>query len=116
MEETQKFITIPYNEEMKQNIPLDSNKIEKINTQFSNGTIPIKTFVEMAELKNVVASVSSPSDKSSQPSITEIKMDEKQIYPPSKQEGGSKRRGGRKSRVSTRRGGGRKSRRRHNYI
>jgi hypothetical protein len=74
--------------------------------------LPIKTFVEIAELQGVVAKVSIPPNGNL--SITEIKMGDNTIYPPTKSS--SKSRGGRKSRVSTRRGGGRKSRRRHNYI
>jgi len=98
---------------MKKQIPLDSNKINEINTKFPKDPLPIKTFVEIAKLEDVVATVSIPSDNS-QISIIDIKMGNNKIYPLT--QGGSKSRGGRKSRVSTRRGGGRKSRRRHNYI
>ena len=112
VQQQKSVITVPY-DEMKKQIPLDSTKINKINTRFPKDPLPIKTFVEMAQLQDVVATVSIPSDNS-QISITEIKIGNIQIYPPT--QGGSKPRGGRKSRVSSRRGGGRKSRRRHNYI
>jgi len=113
VQQQKRVITITYDDEMKKQIPLDSNKINEINTKFPKDPLPIKTFVEIAKLEDVVATVSIPSDNS-QISIIDIKMGNNKIYPLT--QGGSKSRGGRKSRVSTRRGGGRKSRRRHNYI
>ena len=117
VKQQKRVITITYNDEMKKQIQLDSKKINEINAKFPKDPLPIKTFVEIAKLENVVATVSIPSGDNSQISILDINMGDNQIY--TLTQGGSKstkRGGGRKSRVSTRRGGGRKSRRRHNYI
>jgi|LauGreDrversion4_2_1035121.scaffolds.fasta_scaffold141021_2 hypothetical protein len=92
---------------------LTDENVKTINTQIGNQkSLPIQEFVKIAKLENVVATVSIPLND--EPSITEIKISNERIYPPT--QGDHKRGGGRKSRVSTRRGGGRKSRRRHNYI
>ena len=101
-------ITIPYESISKL---LDEDKKKSFENQ--KDPLPINDFVKTAGLQGVVATVSIPFDGSKE-SITEIKIGNKKIYPLT--QGGSKPRGGRKSRVSTRRGGGRKSRRRHNYI
>lgn len=94
-------------------IQLSEEQKNTINTKIGNkNSLTIQDFVKAAGLNNVVATVSIPSGDNSQISILDIKMSNKQIYPP--QQGS--RKGGRKSRVLTRRGGGRKSRRRHNYI
>jgi hypothetical protein len=105
-------ITIPYESISKL---LGEDKKNVFENQ--KGQLSLNEFVKTAGLKDVVATVSIPSEENSQLSILEIKIGDQQIY--TEQQGGRKstrRYGGRKSRVSTRRGGGRKSRRRHNYI
>ena len=115
--DNQNIITIPYN-----SIPtvLNTDQIKQINAQSQKGYLTIQEFVKTAGLNGVVASVSILPGDDPPLSITDIKINNKTIYPLDKSKGGRKSsvsRGGRKSRVSTRRGiGGRKSRRKRNYI